>query len=105
MLSSGAEIRQAEIVFKSSEYRLILLVKETVEIEPPDRSKVVALDLGEIHPFVSFDGEEVLIWNGRLLRSYKQLRLKLIALKQKLLAKKQKGSKSGKGLSRALTNK
>ena len=101
LLSSEAEIRQAEIVFKGFEYRLILLVRETVEINPPAKSKVVALDLGEIHPFVSFDGEEVLIWNGRLLRSYKQLRLKLIALKQKLLAKKQKGSRRWKRVKRS----
>jgi len=102
LLNSGAQIRQAEIVFKNFEYRLILLVKETVEISPPDRNKAVALDLGEIHPFVSFDGEAVLIWNGRLLRSYKQLRLKLIALKQKLLAKKQKGSRRWKRVKRSL---
>ena len=102
LLNSGAQIRQAEIVFKNFEYRLILLVKETVEISPPDRNKVVALDLGEIHPFVSFDGKEVLIWNGRLLRSYRQLRLKLIALKQKLLAKKQKGSRRWKRVKRSL---
>ncbi len=101
LLRNGAEIRQAEIVFKAFEYRLILLVKETVEINPPDRNKVVALDLGEIHPFVSFDGKEVLIWNGRLLRSYKQLRLKLIALKQKLLAKKQKGSRRWRRIKRS----
>jgi len=101
LLRNGAEIRQAEIVFKAFEYRLILLVKETVEINPPDRNKVVALDLGEIHPFVSFDGKEVLIWNGRLLRSYKQLRLKLIALKQKLLAKKQKGSRRWRKIKRS----
>jgi len=102
LLSSGAEIRQAEIVFKGLEYRLVLLVKENVEVSPPDRNRIVALDLGEIHPFVSFDGEEVLIWNGRLLRSYKQLRLKLIALKQKLLAKKQKGSRRWKRVKRSL---
>ncbi len=101
LLKNGAQIRQAEIVFKAFEFRLVILVKETVEINPPDRNKVVALDLGEIHPFVSFDGEEVLIWNGRLLRSYKQLRLKLIALKQKLLAKKQKGSRRWKRIKRS----
>ena len=102
LLRNGAQIRQVEIVFKDYEYRLIILVKETVEINPPDKNKVVALDLGEIHPFVSFDGKEVLIWNGRLLRSYKQLRLKLIALKQKLLAKKQKGSRRWKRVKRSL---
>ena len=101
LLGSGAEIRQAEIIFRGFEYSLILLVKEEVEISPSDRSKVVALDLGEIHPFVSFDGEEVLIWNGRLLRSYKQLRLKLIALKQKLLARKQRGSRRWKKVKRS----
>jgi transposase len=67
LLKNGTNVRQAEIVFKGFEYRLI-------------KNKVVALDLGEIHLFVSFDGKEVLNWNGRLLRSYKQLRLKLIAL-------------------------
>jgi putative transposase len=101
LLRNGAQIRQAEIVFKAFEYRLIILVKETVEINPPDRNEVVALDLGEIHPFVSFDGKEVLIWNGRLLRSYKQLRLKLIALKQKLLAKKQKESRRWRRIKRS----
>jgi hypothetical protein len=38
LLSNGATIRQAEIVFKGFEYRLILLVKETVEINPPNRN-------------------------------------------------------------------
>jgi putative transposase len=47
------------------------------------------MNLGEIHPFVSFDGKEVLIWNGRLLRSYKQL------------AKKQKESRRWKRIKRS----
>ena len=102
LLNSGAEIRHAEIVFKGFEYRLVLLIKGTVDISSSDRSKVVALDLGEIHPFVSFDGDEVLIWNGRFLRSYKQLRLKLIALKQKLLSKRQKGSRRWKRVKKSL---
>ena len=41
---------------------------------PPkrDTGKVVAIDMGEIHPIVSHDGEQTIIYNGRALRAIKQ---------------------------------
>ena len=41
---------------------------------PPKRKtgKAVAIDMGEIHPIVSHDGEHTIIYNGRVLRAIKQ---------------------------------
>ena len=41
---------------------------------PPKRKtgKAVAIDMGEIHPIVSYDGEHTIIYNGRALRAIKQ---------------------------------
>ena len=41
---------------------------------PPKREtgKAVAIDMGEIHPIVSHDGEQTIIYNGREVRAIKQ---------------------------------
>ena len=47
--------------------------------EPPPREitgNIVAVDMGEIHPIVSHDGQSVTIYNGRYLRSIKRYREK-----------------------------
>ena len=53
----------------------------------------VGIDLGEVHPAVSCDGERAHLLNGRLLRSKRQYRNKLIA---KLDAKISHSKKGGK---------
>ena len=50
--------------------------------EKPDVSKadgVVGVDIGEIHPIVSHDGEHTTIFNGRYIRSLYRLRNKVLA--------------------------
>jgi len=60
-----------------------------------DRKRKLFVDLGEIHPFACYDeaNNQFILFNGRYIRSLKHKRFKLIAIKQKLLAHKQEGSK------------
>ena len=62
---------------------------------------VVAVDLGEIHPIVSFDGLTSEIYNGRYLRSLVQYREKFKAKINHLLSRCQCGSRRWKKLKRA----
>ncbi len=57
----------------------------------------VGIDLGEVHPAVSCDGERAHLLNGRLLRSKRQYRNKLIAkLDAKISRCKQRGKRRRK---------
>ena len=66
-----------------------------------DAGNVVAVDLGEIHPIVSFDGIASEIYNGRYLRSLVQYREKFKAAINRLLSRCQRGSRRWKKLKRA----
>ena len=72
----------------------------------PKKSKAkagtaVAVDMGEIHPIVSFDGFTSEIYNGRYLRSLMQYREKFKAKINHLLSRCQRGSRRYKKLKRA----
>ena len=77
----------------------------TYETKPPthkpEPKTVVAVDLGEIHPIVSFDGLTSEIYNGRYLRSLVQYREKFKAKINHLLSRCQRGSRRWKKLKRA----
>ena len=62
---------------------------------------VVAVDLGEIHPIVAFDGLDADIYNGRYLRSIVQYREKFKAKINRLLSRCKRGSRRWKKLKRA----
>ncbi len=66
-----------------------------------DGDSVVAVDLGEIHPIVSFDGHDADIYNGRYLRSITQYREKFKAEINRLLSRCKRGSRRWKKLKRA----
>ncbi len=66
-----------------------------------DSGSAVAVDLGEIHPIVSFDGLTSEIYNGRYLRSIVQYREKFKAKINQLLSRCQRGSRRWKKLKRA----
>ena len=66
-----------------------------------DLGSAVAVDLGEIHPIVSFDGLTSEIYNGRYLRSIVQYREKFKAKINQLLSRCQRGSRHWKKLKRA----
>ena len=77
----------------------------TYETQPathkPEPKNVVAVDLGEIHPIVCFDGITSEIYNGRYLRSLVQYREKFKAKINHLLSRCQRGSRRWKKLKRA----
>ena len=66
-----------------------------------DTGNGVAVDLGEIHPIVSFDGITSEIYNGRYLRSLVQYREKFKAEINRLLSRCKRGSRRWKKLKRA----
>jgi putative transposase len=61
----------------------------------------VGIDLGEVHPAVSCDGERAHLLNGRLLRSKRQYRNKLIAKLDAKISHCKKGGKRRRKLIRA----
>lgn len=73
----------------------------TYQVDPvaePSGEKVAGIDLGEIHQAVAFDGEQAFLLNGRLLRSKRQYRNKLIARLDSKIDVKKKGSHRRKKL-------
>ena len=65
---------------------------------PQTGEQVAGIDLGEIHMAVAHDGERTYLLNGRLLRSKRQYRNKLIAKLDKKIAAKKRGSRRRKHL-------
>jgi len=78
---------------KSLEHELVLVFKdgskEVAEFQETDESKIVAIDIGQIHAMATSDGE---IYNGRLLRSFRQWKDYKSAKFNKLIDVKRKGS-------------
>ena len=70
-LQSTVEPAYVEMYFQRGSYYFSLVYKVHT---PPKREtgKVVAIDMGEIHPIVSHDGQHTIIYNGRALRAIKQ---------------------------------
>jgi putative transposase len=66
--------------------------------EKPRGEKVAGIDLGEVHVAVSHDGQYTHILNGRLLRSKRQYRNKLIAELDSRISRRKKGSRRRKYL-------
>ena len=70
--------RYVEMYFKRGHYYFALVYK--VETQPKQETGVtVSVDLGEIHPIVTFDGQRTRIYNGRFLRSIVRYRNKFKA--------------------------
>jgi putative transposase len=87
-------------------YAIGTAVKPEEEEEQPDylarrAERCAGIDLGEIHPAVSHDGEHTNILNGRLLRSKRQYQNKLKASLDSRISRKKKGSKRRKKLIRS----
>ena len=76
--SKTQTISLVNLVYTYGRYELHFVYKT----ETPDVSKadgVVGVDIGEIHPIVSHDGQDTTIFNGRYIRSLYRLRNKVIA--------------------------
>ena len=85
----------------TSEIGASLPEEEPLSIEDKRAEHTAGIDLGEVHPAVSYDGERSHLMNGRLLRSKKQARNKLIAKMDQKISRTKKGSKRRKKLVRA----
>ena len=86
MIKAPAKPVFVEMYFQRGNYYFSLVYK----VEPPPRQitgNIVAVDMGEIHPIVSHDGLNTIIYNGRRLRSIKQYREKTKARFQSKMAK------------------
>jgi putative transposase len=75
--------------------------QEVRSLEERLAEHTAGIDLGEVHLAVSYDGERAHLLNGRVLRSKKQYRNKLIAKLDAKIANCQKGSRRRKKLIRA----
>ena len=70
-LKSDVRPAYVEMYFQRGSYYFSLVYE--VQIPPKRKTgKAVAIDMGEIHPIVSHDGEHTIIYSGRALRAIKQ---------------------------------
>ncbi|RKU35092.1 hypothetical protein C6496_17510 [Candidatus Poribacteria bacterium] len=73
-----------EMYFKRGHYYFALVYK--VDTLPKSETGIiVAIDMGEIHPIVSFDGDRATLYNGRFLRSLVRYRNKFKAQIQRAM--------------------
>ncbi len=75
--------------------------EEEVSLEERRAEHVVGIDLGEVHPAVSSDGQRSHLLNGRLLRSKRQYRNKFLAKMDTKISHSKKGGKRRRKLIRA----
>ena len=90
-----------QMVYNKRKHRYDFIA--TYDIKPEEQrseGKVVAVDMGEIHPIVDFDGGESSISNGRMLRSIVQYRHKFMARINQKLSRCKRGSRRWKCLKR-----
>jgi putative transposase len=96
------ELPQTVVIhWTGTEYEAIATYKQGESEVQPTGAKVAGIDLGEIHMAVSHDGEHTHILNGRLLRSKRQYRHKLIAELDSKIDVRAKGSHRRKQLIRS----
>jgi putative transposase len=96
------ELPQTVVIhWMGTEYEAIATYKQEEPQAAPQGEKVAGIDLGEIHMAVSHDGEHTHILNGRLLRSKRHYRNKLMAELESKISRKKKGSKRRKKLIRS----
>lgn len=81
-----------EMGFDGKEYELRATYSINVQ-SMPKGDKVAAVDLGEVHSMVAYDGDKFIIMNGRELRSKKRQRNKIIGVFSALISRTKKGSK------------
>lgn len=95
--------KYAEIIYHSKEdkYKLHVVVNIENKQINYDNDKTLAIDLGQIHPIVTFDGKESLIYNGGKLNSFIRFRNKEFSKLQNKMSKCQKYSNRWKKLNRA----
>ena len=78
-LSIVSNIALVNLVYTHGHYELHFVYNTEKPPKLKETDGVVGVDIGEIHPIVSHDGQHTLIFNGRYIRSLYRLRNKVIA--------------------------
>ena len=92
-MDAAAQIAIVDLVYNNGRYALHIVYNLEIEDADAPGDGILAMDLGEIHPMVTHDGEETLIFNGRYIRSLYRLRNKVLSQCQTLIAACKRGSK------------
>lgn len=92
VLETDIKPNYVEMYYHRGSYYFSLVYKVETPLKQ-DTGITVAVDMGEIHPIVSHDGNNTLIYNGRLLRCIVQYRNKFKAEIQAKMDRCQKRSK------------
>ena len=91
-MSKTHRIATIDLVYDYGQWELHFTYTQT--IDPPERgSGVVGVDIGEIHPIVSHDGQQTNIYNGRYIRSLYRQRNKVLAEFNQTLSRCKRHSK------------
>jgi len=98
-LSLTPNIVLVNLVYTHGHYELHF-VYNTEKTDTSKADGVVGVDIGEIHPIVSHDGHNTLIFNGRYIRSLYRLRNKVLADFSQTISRCKRHSKSGWRLTR-----
>ena len=78
----------------------IIATYEVERLKRRETGGVVAVDMGEIHPIVDFDGSEATVYNGRFLRSLVQYRHQFLARINQKISRCKRGSRKYRYLRR-----
>lgn len=85
-VSESEHIAVIDLVYNKGRFCLHIVYKTDDERPVASGDEICGVDLGEIHPMVTHDGEETLIFNGRYIRSLYRLRNKVHSQFQSLIA-------------------
>ena len=94
--------KYAEVIYHHKEkvYKLHIVVNVENEQIDYNNDKTLAVDLGQIHPMVTFDGEQSLIYNGGKLNSFIRFRNRELGKLQNKMSKCKKYSNRWNKLNR-----
>ena len=98
-----AEIKYAEIIYNTykESYQMHVVVDIESNIRVKDSDEVMAVDLGQIHPMVTFDGQNTRIYNGGELNSFARFRNTELSRLQNKMSRCEKYSRRWRKLNRA----
>jgi putative transposase len=92
--------RQVEIGWDGEQYELRAIYDREINNRIIG-AEIAGVDLGEIHPATTFDGQEAVIYNGRLLRSKRRYQNKIKAAITSRLDTLKRGSRRWRRLKRS----
>ncbi len=95
------QVNRVELVYKDRRYYLNCAITEVLKKPVKPGTKLVAIDMGEIHAMTITDGQEALIVTGRALRSIKRYRAKRLASIQRAITNYTKHSRKWRKLLKA----